>query len=64
MISRFILMSVCWGVLAWSCATKPTYPTANAHEKELLREYRDGEITWSEYQDRLKHESATAEDGP
>lgn len=39
-----------------SCTSKPVFPTRNADETKWEQQYRDGEITWAEYQDKLKSE--------
>jgi outer membrane biogenesis lipoprotein LolB len=37
-------------------ATRETFPTNTANEKLWKQEYRDGKISWSQYQAKLKTE--------
>lgn len=48
--------SVLFAILLASCASKETFPTHSQDEQKWLQEYRDGKITWSEYQTLLKSE--------
>jgi len=39
-------------------ATHETFPTNDAVQIEALKEYRDGKLTWSQYQAKLKDDQA------
>lgn len=51
------MKSILFALLLASCSSRPLYPTDNADEKRWLQEYRDGKITWSEYQSLIAAEA-------
>lgn len=48
--------SILFAILLASCASKETFPTHSQDEQKWLQEYRDGDISWEQYQERLKNE--------
>lgn len=37
-----------------ACSSEHSFPTNTAQEAQLRQDYRDGKITYSEYQEKLK----------
>jgi len=43
-------------MLCCCTATKEPFPTATESERQWKQEYRDGKLSWSEYQEKLRTE--------
>lgn len=43
-------------LLLASCVSKPVFKTDTETERNCLAHYRDGDITWEQYQECLKYE--------
>ncbi len=55
-----MLKPILLAFLICSCvASKPVFPTDTKAEQRWEQEYRDGKLSWSEYQSLLKGEKDT-----
>lgn len=55
-MNRFSLAMLA-AVLVVSCHTSPVIRDETPYQREALHRYEAGELTWTQYQDALKHES-------